>query len=249
MNSLLPLIITLLIVALVIRGVVMRQLRSACRAGAEKILRDVTLMFDDEHVYRPSRPDDFPELDPSGYEAVRSFAATNRFRSVGALEDLTVSQANPEHRTRIDGYVSEDGAIGMAAYTLKGIHVVDLTSTFPGQRFLVTTNAEANKFSAPPTIERETLPASTTATELLARHRARLAEHLAQKPGMPVVPFQGFEDMLKTAREMTGAISIHRRSIGYLTEDELRQIGAGQPPYVVKLVWEEFTKLRDQRAA
>ena len=250
MNPLVAIALVAIALTIAARVWIMSQVTKACRSGAEKIYDDLLRTFSGEHVYRASRHDDFPDLDEREYQRLAIVASDRDFRFLGSMEDLTVSQTNPEHRTRIDCYVSGDGITTLCTYRLRGMQIYDLCSTFQGSRFVMTTNAEANKLDPAPGMERTTLPQATPPEELLSQHATALARYRsAHAQAMPQL-IRTFDDLLESARLITGLISNHRRSIGFLTEAELKRLGQGQSPDgVLKVVWREFEKVREERRA
>ncbi|MBK8229102.1 MAG: hypothetical protein IPK72_00675 [Candidatus Eisenbacteria bacterium] len=239
--------------------------RRSCREGAERIFRELTAMFDGEHVFKVVDRSDYPELSEELYTRTEAFLAGRGLGYVGSLEDLTVTQANPNLRTRIDCFTSSDGRVGGVTYRIHEYQVLEFCTAFETGAFLTTTNAEVDKLEPPPMLHRETLRRSTEPLELLQRHLDRVAE--TQRPGggarigdsvdaanqtPPRIALQRtLEDLLVMGRRSTLIASQHRRALGYLTPEELNRMAAdpGQEA-VARILWQEFEKIRSaQRAA
>lgn len=239
--------------------------RRSCREGAERIYRELAAMFDGEHIFKVVERTDYPELSEDLYTRTEAFLAGRGLAYVGSLEDLTVTQANPSLRTRIDCFASADGHVGGVTYRIHDYQVLEFCTVYESGAFLTTTNAEVDKLEPPPILHRETLRRSTEPLDLLQRHLDRVAE--TQRPGggarigVPVdaanqtppriVPQHTLDDLLALGRRSTLIASQHRRALGYLTPEELNRMAAdpGQEA-VARILWQEFEKVRSsQRAA
>jgi hypothetical protein len=224
-------------------------LRKACRAGAQKIHASLLASFQCEHEYRAATRDEFPGMDWSGYDDLRDVLDARGMTLLGGIEDVTESRANPEMRTLIEMHVGFQGTVSVATYRVQGMQIVDVISELTDGRMLLTTNAEINKLTPPPNTRRETLPASTRAEALLDLHLERLHELRKREPGAPFVIIGAIEDVLDAARRSSRTTSEHRRSIGWLTREELLALsGAGQEA-MTELVWVEFCRIQDQQRA
>jgi hypothetical protein len=111
---------------------------------------------------------------------------------------------------------------------------------------VITSNAEMNRLQPPPSTEREVHAQGTSFEVLHGRHLERLAER-GLDPSR-VVACRSMDDVLAGSRLYSVQASAHRRAIGYLSRQELLEMGARvQREEVASLVWEEFCRLRDDQ--
>lgn len=236
--------------AAMLYGLARIALWRACRNGARKIHRELTAMFGGEHEFRIVPEDEARAGQSQEATELRGQLRAAGFRPLGWIEDLTVTAVYPRLRTFIEVHASADGRICATTYRTAGLRLFDLGTRLAGDRFIVTTNAEVNKLKPPPSTDRETLPYTTSFADLHARHLARLEE---RRPGPSAVrPCRNLSDVLAASRLYSRQASEHRRSLGYLSEAELLEMGAGaQREEVARRIWREFRRLQatDRRAA
>lgn len=223
--------------------------RRACRAGAASIYSDLVATFGGPHEYRSARREEIAGIDWSGYDQVRSEMEKRGFELLGGIEDLTMSRVKPETPNFIEVYAGMEGNVTVGTYNAYGVHVVDCMSEAPDGRLFITTNAELNKLSPPPDWRGEVRPASTECGELLDLHLARLAQLHETEPGLRFVPIRSIDDAITSATRSSRASAEHRRSIGFLTREELAALtGPGQEA-TADLVWTEFRRIQQERRA
>lgn len=248
-------VVVLALIAIVIALHLVQRIlrRTACRAGAEKIYRDLNAMFAGEHQHRPGQREAFPDLDWPGYDAVRHALESLGFRALGAFEDVTVSEVHPENRTLIESYVSSDGMTGAGTYCIQGHQICDFATECEDGRFILTTNANLDKLTPPPTVDRCSLPEDTPVGVMFAKHRDRVTA--ARSTGTNHLSIQKtLDDAMDASRRYSRITSQYRQSVGLITEAELLALtdGPGQES-AARVVWKEFRRLYEahhrQRAA
>ena len=223
-----------------------RRFVRQCRAAAEKIHGEMVGMFSGVHEYRVLSAADRPELPRDGYERVAAALAARGFRSLGAFEDVTVSAVYPQNRTYMESHVSDDGGIGAVTYFVAAIQkqITDFSSTFADGRMVGTTNAELDTLRPPPWMHRENRPIDTGVEPLLDRHVEALAEFRERWPEAAPILAQTLDDVLARSRDYSVRNGEFRRSIGWLTEDELMSF-AKDPGQLAtaQQIWSEFREI------
>ena len=200
-------------------------------------------MYAGEHEFAIVSPADYPAIDGSRYAAVASELAGAGFRRVGTIEDATVSAVYPHNRTYVESHVSADGEISASTYWVAGRQIVDLATVLGDGRVLVTTNADIDKMTPPPSVRRDGMPAATAPAALLARHRERLAALRSPDRPLRIVRSDTLDDVIVQARQVSRLMAEYRQSIGLLTESELMAMIAPGQEATGKRVWREFTAL------
>ena len=218
--------------------------RSACKAAAAKILRELTTMYRAEHEYRVVSPADFPAVDPTGYARVRESLEASGFRHLGAVENLTVSRVYPAQRTFMECYANATEQLGAYTYRIAQYQVVDIGCFLSDGRYLLTTNAEADKLTPAPSVLKLSMPADTPVEGLLARHASRLAELRAVSP---VTTATDLDEAVAIARRYSGVVGEYRRRVGYITEEELLRLAAKGQAATARRVWSYFDALREPK--
>ena len=224
--------------------IVLQQLKwaAACRAGAAKLHAELSATYAGEHRFRIAEPADFPDVDPAGYRDVASRLSSAGFVRLGAIEDETVTEIHPEHRTYAESHVAEDGSILASTYAIGGMQIVDLVTPLEDGRILMTTTAVADKLTPPPAVLKTVHAVGTPVEVLLADHRERLA---AFRPAVRPVPVRTLEDALAAARHHSRVVADFRRSRGLVTEEEMLALasGEGEEP-TARRVFKEIQRLR-----
>lgn len=223
--------------------------RRACRAGAATIYSDLIATFQGAHEYRVARRDEITGLDWSGYDRVRLEMEERGFALLGGMEDMTMSRVKPELRNFVEVYAGMNGTVTVGTYTVYGVHVVDCMSETPDGRAFVTTNAEMNKLTPPPNWRGEVRPATTQTGELLDLHLARLVALKESESSVQLVGIRSMEDAIESAKRSSRASAEHRRSIGFLTRDELTALTGLDQEATADLVWIEFCRIQQEKRA
>lgn len=211
--------------------------------AAHEILASLEATYQATHRYVRVKPTDFPHLDISWYEKTTRLLATKGFRAVADVEDKTITEAPGTVLSAIlvRALASRDGTVVAALYhphirklwvrVLLWIlrktpgKVVDMETEFSDGSFVATTNAaSAGVLENGPMIQAEFLPFTTTPLEVHARHMARVAEHLAQRPGVAPRVMTSYEDMLASQHRMNALKAAYRGEVGGITKAELDRL-------------------------
>jgi hypothetical protein len=214
--------------------------------SARTMFRQMSLAWDTPHEY--VQVEALPRVPTQGYERLQAELEKLGFRHTARLENLAMTKAYPQLRTYLDVYLVETGDVHAATFWASippnGQQVLDFDSTFDDQTTLTTTNSPAAGLLGPaPHVERHILKDVEAVETLLARHREFLERNLAsgKKRVRPV----------RTLVELESALAVHarlecehRRSIGYLTYEEVKAMGGGQLflPGSLRLLYWFFTR-------
>lgn len=221
-----------------------QMVRTLCRMGAVKVYGELRSLFAGEHEYRKSERADFEDLDFEAYDSVAEVLTARQFRRLGAAEDLTVSKVHPARRTTIELWVDPGGATLVATYQVDGVQISDVFSQATNGRCFLTTNAELDKLTPPPSVERLEHPAGAPIATLVSTHAERLGHKDIAESGLSFLRFHSFEDAIDSMRSHTRVVSEYRRSLGYLTEPELEaMVSTPEEGGAAKVLWQEFRKL------
>jgi hypothetical protein len=214
---------------------------------SEKAARDILAML--EHTYQPThqyvrvQPSAFPHLDVRWYEATTRELASKGFRHLADVEDKTIT-ATPGGVLRpvlLRSLISRDGTVMSALYhpRLKPLwlrllmwllrktpgKVTDMESEFTDASFVVTSNAAAAAaLDAPALISSEFLPTTASTLEVLTRHTARVAAHLAERPGVSARVVTTHDEYVASQNRMNALKAAFRGQIGGVTKEELERL-------------------------
>lgn len=239
-------IVLIVVGAVILLGIVAVQVikrkvvQAICRLGAYKIHGELEKVFAGEHAFRAASREEFTDLDFAGYDAVRDVLEGRGLRYLGAVEDLTVTEVHPEMRTLIELYGDAMGTCLVSTYHVQENQISEAFSDLEDGRALLTTNAEIDKLTPPPFVDRQVLSAATPVATIVSTHEDRLAAK-----GMPRPRTLGsFEAALQVMRRYTRAVSDYRKSIGLLTETELHaMVSEPGESQAATLLWREFQKV------
>ena len=208
---------------------------------AQHIAASVRAMVPGVFETRPASPATHP------YVAWRRYAAaTAPFTALGFrhLADVEVTSLHVDPRMSrppaLRILVSADGDMVVGIYrlalrwSLTGVlarlsggaaTMTDVMTHFADGTIVETSTAEpANVWTTPPFLYRAYLAASVPLEARLAHHHGRVERHAAAAPGRTVVRHTTVESMLEVAAESERRKREHRRSIGWVTDDELRRL-------------------------
>lgn len=197
-----------------------------------------------EHEFRWVSQEGFPQIDQSGYEACHAFLCAHGFRRLGSLEDLTNSRVYPENRTFANVYASDDRSMTAGTWRLQHWQNLEFGTIVRDGRFLVTSNAAPDKMTPPPTVDKCVLPNETPASEVLSRHRERVAAFEQREPAAEIQPIQTIEDVIAAERRSSQACGEFRRSIGLITLEEM--VALAEDPAqrrAARRIWQEVQRL------
>jgi hypothetical protein len=246
MSSILLGLVVLLVLVLLAMVAMNAKFRRDCRAGAEKIHREMVGVFSREHDHRMLAPADQPAIPREGYERIASELAARGFRVLGAFEDITVSTVYPANRTYMESHVSEDGATTATTYFVPqiGKQVVDVATAFEDGRMVAVTSAEMDTLRPPPWMLRETTPLDTELSVLVARHQTRLAEFREKWPDVAPRAVRSLEDVVRWSADYSRRTGEFRRSMGWLTEAEMMSFARNPGErFTAEHIWKEFQAL------
>lgn len=233
--------------------------------AARKIKDNLESTYVPTHEYVPASPGDFPGLDLAFYDRATADLEAAGFRRLGDMENLTLSRANPSMRTFIRILVSRDGTVGAGIYDIrlrgwarclqglgllpKKLSTVDLETEFPDGRFLVTHNSpQAALMKSPPQFDVEVHSAETGADALLEAHLERLRRRLAAEPAIAPCVVRTLDDALASQKRQDGIKHAFRRSVGWVTREEMEGMAGPCSKQAARDVHDEIRKLdRDDR--
>ena len=221
--------------------------------AADELFYEMTSLYDEAHEFLPVDPGAFPLVPREGYDAVGDELAALGFVHLGSMEDRTVSDVLPEMRTYLDVYVNDSGDVFCATYRIQtpqyDQQIVEFESQFDDGTFLATTNSiAAGWMAAGPEIDTEITEYFTT-EQLSMRHSERV-----EKRGEPTRTVRSLEDVLVAQSAFNAFEMQHRRSVGYLTYDELvamsgQDAGSVYLPGTLQVLHWIFNRRVDKRRA
>jgi hypothetical protein len=121
------------------------------------------------------------------------------------------------------------GFLGWLLMLVKGQYktadIVELETAFSDGTVISTNNAGGiNPYGQGPHFLQEKLPARTGPAAILERHEARVKEHAAQHPQHSIRTIRTIEEVSAQQAEQVLAKNAYRRSIGFVSEEELRSM-------------------------
>jgi len=102
--------------------------------------------------------------------------------------------------------------------------MIECVTQFEDGTHLSTQHENISPFEYGGNIQIETLPRKTSARDLIARHIARVAEYKRRQPGCRAMTVKDIAGMDRRWREGQRVKGLYRKSIGYVTETELKKI-------------------------
>ncbi len=104
---------------------------------------------------------------------------------------------------------------------------IDCESELSNGGFIVTSNAAAaGKLNPPPGFDIQYFPVKTAPDAVFRAHGRRLADFLRANPGINATTMGSTEEVLDMQHRMEAAKAAFRKGVGYVTEDELKRMGA-----------------------
>lgn len=213
--------------------------------GGAALRARLDAVYGEPHELVRVSPQDFPEADLEFYERAKKELEARRYRSLGDVEDLTLSRIYPQNRTFLRLFIDAGGMIRASVYHLhprgavvsllqlvqlfpRHLRVVELVSEVHGS-FLVTSNTHGvDRLEPPPEAKVERLPLSTPLGEIVARHEARITEAVKRNPERAPVTFESLDEVLASMARAHLAMARHRQKVGGLSRDELERL-KGRP--------------------
>ena len=128
----------------------------------------------------------------------------------------------------------------------KKLSTVDLETEFVDGRFLVTHNSpQAALMKSPPQFDVEVHPAAISADALLEAHLIRLRRRLAAEPEVKPCVIRTLDDALASQKGQEGIKHAHRKSVGWVTKEEMQRLAMPGAKGVARDVHDEIRKLDD----
>jgi hypothetical protein len=210
---------------------------------ARRILANIEATYQSTHQYVPADLRDFPWLDHAFYDRTTRGLESAGFRRLGDIEDRTVSEAPGSviRPTVVRTLTSIDGVIQAALYDVRARvwwlrvllllfrkmakPVVDMETELTDGSFVVTCNAAlAAAMTLPSLVSAEYLPAGTPAAAVYERHRLRVSEALAARPGVAPRPARTLEELMASQHRLEAIKAAHRGEVGGITLAELEAL-------------------------
>ena len=215
--------------------------------------------------YEPANAADFPGHQRSHEKKATRQLAKLGFRKLGDFDPVHLA-VTLARRQMLSLYVRDDGEASAAAFslkpkwpgftgwvlmTLKGLYrttdVVELETTFLDGTTLSTNNAgDMGAFKYGPTIIQVKLARGTSAARIYEVHAQRVKEHAAAHPGIAIRKVRTFEEVSAQQARMTQAKNAYRRSIGFVSDEELRTMMGPQYDGLSGKVREKLAAMADQ---
>ena len=194
------------------------------------------------HEYREVDAQLFRHLDLHFYNEVRDAFVAEGCAWLGDVENVTLKGTATDCRTFIRILTSEDQTICIGLYhpkpkfwirvllwilRVKVGRTIDCETELSSGGYIVTSNAaEAGKLNPPPGFDMRFFPVSTGHEAIFQAHRQRLKDFLTANPGIRATTMRTPKDALDMQHRMQTAKAAYRKGIGYVTEDELKRLGA-----------------------
>jgi hypothetical protein len=194
------------------------------------------------HEYRPVDARLFRHLDLHFYDTVRNAFVAQGCTPLGDVEDVTLKGTANDPRTFIRFLVSEDHTICIGLYQpkpkflmrfllwifrIKLGKIIDCETELSNGGYIVTSNAtEAAKLTSPPGFDVKFFPTDTDHNTIFQAHLQRLTDLLNSNPSTRATTMRTSEEALEMQHRMQTAKAAYRKGIGYVTEEELRKLGA-----------------------
>ena len=214
--------------------------------GIEKAASDIRklnqTLYIPRHEYQPVDALAFRHLDLNFYDRVRDALVAQGCIWLGDVENVTLKGTANDFRTFIRMLVSEDRATCIGLFhpkpkfwirlllwilRVKVGRTIDCESELSTGGYWVTSNAmEAGKLNSPPGFDMKLFPVNTRHESVFAAHQQRLGEFLRANPGTRATSMRTPAEALEMQHRMQTVKAAHRKAVGYVTEDELKRMGA-----------------------
>lgn len=242
--------------------VLLKLITPSNREAARKIKENLEATYQPAHEYQVVSAEQYPWVDLAFYDRAAAELEGLGFRRLADVENLTMTRTNPSMRTFIRILVSQDGTVSAGIYDIKirgwmrclqwiglvpkKLSTVDLETEFTDGRFLMTHNSpQAALMKAPTQFDVEVHPAAMSADTLLDAHLVRLRRRLASEPGVQPCVVRTLDDAFASQKRQEAIKHAHRKSIGWVTKEELERLAAPGAKGVARQVHEEIRKLDD----
>lgn len=241
-------------------------LSSRKRKAARDILDMQKSVYSTRHEYQLTTPAAFADLDLPYYDHMHAWLASQGFRFLGDLENLTLSRAMPWGRTMIRRMVSSDGVISAAIYDVRptgmlrvlqsigmiprDFRTLDLASELSDGTFIVTSNTlGADTTTPPPGIVTYRYPRPTPPQELFEYHVQGIRYVMSQRPGAQSLTCATLAESLESSHRAQDLRIAQHQAIGFMNTEELDRITGGRMPDTVAAVGREIEAIKAKEAA
>ncbi|MCC6244077.1 MAG: hypothetical protein IT353_14645 [Gemmatimonadaceae bacterium] len=211
--------------------------------AAHEILAMLEATYQPTHRYVQVQAKDFAHLDLRFYDRTAKQLIGRGYRVLGDFEDKTITEtpSGVLMPIMIRALVSRDGTVMGSMYDprIKGFGLrlllwlfrklpapaIDLETECTDGTFVVTTNAEAaSAFATPALINAEYMAKKTPLDAVEKSHMARVAAHLAQRPGVSAKVVTSHGELLASQNRMNAIKAAHRGELGGVTREELESL-------------------------
>lgn len=234
----------------------------------------VSIAWQIRQMAQETEPNYVP-IDPKEYPShQRGFAAATEkklsklgFRKLGDYDPVHLS-ATLAKKQMISIYVREDGHVTAAAFSIRpkwpgflgwlvmlvkgqyrAANIVELETAFSDGTVLSTNNAGGiNPYGQGPHFLQEKLAPGTQPAALLERHEGRVKLHAASHPRHSIQEVRSLEEVSAQQARQVVAKNAYRRSIGFVSEDELRAMMGEQYDQFAPKVREKLKLMADEPA-
>jgi tetratricopeptide (TPR) repeat protein len=197
--------------------------------------------------YVPAEAKGFPGHQRAWAKTCDRKLARLGFEKLGDYDPVHL-QASLARKQMLSLYTRGDGRIVAAAFSVRPkwpgfiawailtvtrkfrtAQVVEFETAFTDDTVISTSNAGgANPYEQGPHFLAEKLPAGTKPEQLLAIHERRVSEYLASHPRAVPRELRTLHEVSEQQAMQTAAKNAYRRSIGYVSEQELRSLMGDQ---------------------
>lgn len=234
----------------------------------------VSIAWQIRQMAQEAEPDYVP-TDPSEYPAhQRKFAAAAHgkltalgFEKLGDFDPVHLS-VTLARKQMLSLYASADGHVTAAVFSLKpkwpgflgwlvmlvkgqyrASNLVELETAFSDGTVISTNNAGGiNPYGQGPHFLQEKLPPGTAPAALLERHLARVTSHAALHPRYGIREIRTIDEVSRQQAEQVLAKNAYRRSIGFVSDEELRAMMGEQYDKFAPRVREKLKLMADEPA-
>jgi hypothetical protein len=234
------------------------------RAAIEDVARRLYASRKAAHAkapeWEPTSPAQFPQADPTFYDAAARALAADGFRPLGDFEDVTLRGSETHSFWRF--LLSPDGAIVASLSHIRSqgrqrvrevalgeatnVRCVSLSTEFTDGTFLITDNLKGRgiEWPRPATWTVQRLGQAAPVQSLLAVHRAELARQAEAPHRRAPVALGDVNDVFRSYERYRSAMNQHLRAVGYIDHKLERKLWLeAMTPDVADLLAEEIDRL------
>jgi hypothetical protein len=246
-------------------------IRTITRRMARNILNQMRAIYGQPHVNRPADARTFPDADQAFYAASQTCLEQAGFRVLADIENVTVNdlaRRGPKGGVALPTFqrvlLGDDATTVAVVYhtrvqtptgngrTLapKDVRVVEFGSHFDDGTALDTQPwTTAVHLDPVPGDRRAVLPADATIEQLLAAHRAGVAQVLSTWKNTRLIPTRTVDEFVALLNRIQEKRRAHRHSIGWITEAELVRMSGEGKQAIAKSIYREIQHILKKEAA